>query len=36
MIFDTLHEGLLRDELPNDHQWMSNVWIEVHDNTTNT
>ena len=29
MIFDTLHEGLLRDELPNDHEWMSNVWIEV-------
>ena len=29
MIFDTLHEGLLRDELPNDHEWMSNVWIDV-------
>ena len=29
MIFDTLHEGLLQDELPNDQQWMSNVWIDV-------
>ena len=29
MIFDTLHEGLLRDKLPNEKQWMSNVWIDA-------
>ena len=29
MIFDKLHEGLLQDELPEDHEWMSNVWIDV-------
>ena len=29
MIFDTLHEGLLQDELPDDDQWMSNVWIDA-------
>ena len=29
VIFDTLHEGLMRYELPNDQQWMSNVWLDV-------
>ena len=29
MIFDTLHEGLMQDELPKDQQWMSNVWIDA-------
>ena len=29
MIFDTLQERLLQDELPNDHQWMSRVWIDA-------
>ena len=36
MIFDTLHEGLLQDKLPNDQRVDEQRLDRCPDNTTNT